>query len=141
MSVRQKYVKLQTIVAVQLDLDTNGFSYQKWGGTQKCKRGDWLVWNGEDTYTVDQETFARTYRPTSRPGPVHRPGIYAKSSAVWAEPAKASGTIKTKEGTTDFKAGDYLVFNEPNGRDGYAIKKEKFDAMYDLEGTSQNFAD
>jgi hypothetical protein len=106
MSNRQKYVKQesQDIVAVQLDLVTDGFSYQKWGGVQKCKRGDWLVKNGDDTYTIDQETFARTYRPTDQCG------IYAKSSAVWAEPAKAAGVIKTKEGTTDYDAGDHLVF-------------------------------
>jgi hypothetical protein len=137
MRARQKYVKheSQDIIAVQLDLVTDGFSYQKWGGVQKCKRGDWLVKNGEDTYTIDQKTFARTYRPTDHSG------IYTKSSAVWAEPAKAAGAIKTKEGTTAYGAGDYLVFNEPNSEDGYAVKKEKFEAMYSLAGHSENSTD
>jgi hypothetical protein len=33
----------QFVVAVRLDLDTNGLSYHKWGGRQRAKRGDWLV--------------------------------------------------------------------------------------------------
>lgn len=83
--------KQASVIAIQVDLDTTGFEYQKWGGTQKCKRGDWLVSNQGDTYTVDQETFTRTYRQIS-------PGVYEKASAVWAEQADKSGTIKTKEG-------------------------------------------
>ena len=45
MSERQKYVKGpdQKVHAVQLDLETDGFTYRKWGAEQRCKRGDWLV--------------------------------------------------------------------------------------------------
>ena len=51
MSRRERYVKKHTqfVVAVELDLDTAGFTYQKWGGTQTCKPGDWIVNNDGDT--------------------------------------------------------------------------------------------
>jgi hypothetical protein len=90
-----KYVKkkVSRVIAVQLDLDTDGFNYQKWGGTQSCKAGDWLVNNDGDVYTVDRDTFARTYCAVS-------PGVYEKVAPVWAEVAEHPGQIKTKEGLT-----------------------------------------
>lgn len=112
------------ITAVRLDLDTDGFTYQKWGGTQRCKRGDWLVNNKGDVYTIDAETFDHTYRMVS-------PGLYEKSRPVWAEEASESGTIQTKEGATAYDAGDYLVFNDPDRKDGYAMKAEKFHELYE----------
>src|SRR5262245_53084089 len=51
----------QYVVAVRLDLETDGLVYRKWGGTQRAKAGDWLVDNDGDIYTVDAEVFARTY--------------------------------------------------------------------------------
>ena len=64
MATRRQYMKRQTefVVAVQLDLETTGFTYKKWDDTQTCKRGDWIVNNNGDTYTVDSESFARTYK-------------------------------------------------------------------------------
>jgi hypothetical protein len=112
------------VAAVRLDLDTEGFTYRKWGGTQHCKRGDWLVSNHGDVYTVDAETFDRTYRMLSL-------GVYEKSAPVWAEQAEKPGTIKTREGSTAYKAGDYLVFNDPGGKDAYAMTSETFDSMYE----------
>jgi hypothetical protein len=112
------------VVAVQLDLDTRGFTYSKWGGEQACKPGDWIVNNGGDVYTVDRDTFARTYRAES-------PGLYRKVAPVWAEVAGHDGSIKTKEGVTHFKAGDYLVFNDEKGEDGYAVTAPSFEAMYE----------
>jgi hypothetical protein len=38
--------------------------------------------------------------------------------------------VKTKEGTTHYDAGDYLVYNEPDGGDPYAVSKENFERMY-----------
>ena len=114
------------VVAVQLNLDTEGFTYNKWGGIQTCKRGDWLVDNGGEFYTIDREVFARTYRQKK-----DRPGEYDKVTAVWAEVAAAPGKIETKEGVTHYKAGDYIVYNEPDDRDGYAITAEKFKEMYE----------
>ena len=125
MSSRQRYVKreMEFVVAVQLDLDTPGFTYQKWGGTQTCKAGDWIVNNAGDTYTVDRDTFARTYRPSG-------PGRYVKVTPIWAEEAAASGEVRTKEGITHYDAGDYLVFNEPDGGDPYAVARDEFERMY-----------
>lgn len=59
MGNRCKYLKRSTefVVAIQIDLDMDGFTYQKWGGTQRCKRGDWLVNNNGDLYTVDGDTL------------------------------------------------------------------------------------
>ncbi len=125
MGERRKYRKkpISFVTAVQLDLETEGFNYQKWGGQQVCRRGDWLVNNNGDTYTISQESFARTYSMLS-------PGVYYKSAPVWAEVAQASGKIKTKEGETDYEVGDYLVYNEENGSDAYAVSREKFETMY-----------
>ena len=126
MATRSKYVKRAgtSVVAVQLDLDTRGFTYRKWGGQQTCKAGDWIVNNEGDVYTVDRDTFSRTYR-------AERPGLYRKVAPVWAEVADRDGTIQTKEGLTHYKTGDYLVFNEEAGKDGYAMAAASFEAMYE----------
>jgi hypothetical protein len=101
MGFRKKYKKKAAsfVTAVQLDLDTNGFEYKKWGGQQVCKRGDWLVDNDGDKYTVSQDSFAKTYRFVS-------PGVYVKSSPVWVEIAEKAGKVKTEEGETVYAAGD-----------------------------------
>ena len=113
-----------TVVAVRLDLETEGFTYRQWGGPQRCKAGDWIVHTGADTYTVDAGVFARTYRAVSR-------GVYEKVSSVWAARAEDAGAIQTKEGSTAYEAGDMLVFNDRAGRDGYAMSKDRFDALYE----------
>ena len=120
-----KYLKktASRVVAVQLDLETDGLTYQKWGGTQTCKAGDWIVNNDGDVYTVDRETFARTYGVVS-------PGIYEKVAPVWARLAEQPGQIATKEGVTHYQAGAYLVYNDPDGKDGYAVDAEVFEKMY-----------
>ena len=127
MVARQKYKKKPTsfITAVQLDLDTEGFTYNKWGGKQVCKRGDWLVNNNGGTYTIAEETFAQTYEFVS-------PGVYIKSAPVWAEVAEKTGKVKTKEGETAYEAGDYLVYNNEDGTDGYAMSPASFKSMYEL---------
>ena len=125
---RRKYRKKssQYVVAVRLDLDTDGLSYRKWGGEQRAKRGDWLVDNDGEVYTVDAKVFARTYQRL-------RPGIYVKTTPVWAEVATESGSVKTKEGESRYKRGDYIVYNNRNGRDGYCMSAVKFRAMYGPE--------
>jgi hypothetical protein len=125
MAEKRKYIKRsnQSVIAVQLDLDTNGFEYRKWGDVQTCKPGDWILNNNGEVYTVDQKTFAKTYRQES-------PGIYRKIGTVWAEVAKEDGSIKTKEGVTNYKKGSYLVFNSKSGADGYAVTASKFKEMY-----------
>jgi hypothetical protein len=126
MGIRRKYKKKSTsfVTAVQLDLETEGFVYSKWGGEQVCRRGDWLVNNSGDTYTVAKESFAKTYKFVS-------PGVFVKSAPVWVEVAEKAGKAKTQEGETAYKEGDYLVFNNEDGTDSYAISAEKFESMYE----------
>ena len=114
----------QDVVAVCLDLNTDGFSYEKWGDTQRCKAGDWLVLNGDDTYTIDADTFADTYENVS-------PGLYRKVKPVWARATSSAGRVATKEGSTGYDAGDYLVCNNADGSDAYAISKDRFEETYE----------
>jgi hypothetical protein len=113
----------QSVIAVQLNLDTDGFIYKKWGGDQCCKRGDWIVNNNGDIYTIDKDVFARTYKNLS-------PGLFIKTTQVWAYVADEPGTVETKEGTSEYKKGDYIVYNNPDGSDGYCMSAEKFESMY-----------
>ena len=128
MGTRQRYRKKadQFVIAVQLDLDTGGFGYRKWGADQRCKRGDWLVDNGGDIYTVDSDVFTATYRKVG-------PGRYVKTTPVWAEVATESGSVVTKEGKSCYQAGDYLVYNNEDGSDAYCVSTAKFESMYELD--------
>lgn len=116
----------QTVVAVQLRLETEGFTYRKWGGIQQCKQGDWLVDSGRDVYTVDADSFAKTYTVVQK-------GIYIKSTPVWAKEADSDGHVETKEGRTAYVKGDLIVFNSPDGSDIYAVKRMKFFHLYELD--------
>jgi hypothetical protein len=111
------------VAAVRLALDTDGLVYRKWGGKQRAKAGDWVVDNEGDVYTVDADVFARTYRQTAI-------GSYVKTTPVWAERAVHAGTVKTKEGSTQYQPGDYLVSNSSDGTDQYAMAPEKFESLY-----------
>lgn len=111
-----------TVSAIQMNFDVY-MSYEKWGGKQIAKRGDWIVDNAGDVYTVNRESFAATYSQTS-------PGVFFKTGTVWAEIAMVAGHIATKEGMSAYKAGDYLVYNNPDCTDGYCVGAEKFLSMY-----------
>jgi hypothetical protein len=124
MGQRRKYRKRTPVAAVQLDLETSGFTYQKWGGTQRCAAGDWLVNTGDDTYTVQRDSFAKTYEKIDV-------GKYPKMTPIWAEVATQAGDVRTKEGATHYEAGDYLVSNDEDGGDAYAIGKARFDETYE----------
>jgi hypothetical protein len=128
MSTRRRYRKKadRVVVAVQLVLDTEGFTYRKWGGEQRCKRGDWLVNNDGDVYTVDAEIFAKTYRAVG-------PGCFVKTKPVWAEVAAGPGSVVTKEGESRYQAGDYLVYNNEDGSDAYCMSAAKFESMYEAD--------
>jgi hypothetical protein len=128
---RLAYVKKanQFVIAVRLDLEMDSLKYRKWGGLQRAKSGDWLVDNQGDVYTVDAKTFARTYRPLLGAGR-RLTGRYTKITPVWAHVATAPGKIKTKEGASSYKRGDYIVYNDRDGTDGYRISAAKFKAMY-----------
>lgn len=108
-------------------LVTDGFVYRKWGSEQRAKAGDWIVDNDGEIYTVDADVFARTYRQTG-------PGTYVKTTPIWAERATHAGSIKTKEGLTFYEAGDYLVSNNIDGTDKYAISAGKFESLYTPDG-------
>jgi hypothetical protein len=124
-STRQRYVRRpdRPVAAVRLSLDTDGLVYRKWGGEQRAKPGDWIVDNDGDVYTVDADAFARTYRQVGK-------GAYVKTTPIWAEQARSAGSIETKEGVTHYEAGDYVVSNNSDGSDGYAIAAAKFEALY-----------
>ena len=128
MGMRRRYRKRpdQFVVAVRLALDTEGFGYRKWGAEQRCKRGDWLVDNDGDVYTVDADVFARTYREVGQ-------GRYVKATPVWAEVAAEAGAVTTKEGQSRYDAGDYLVSNNEDGTDAYCVSAAKFEAMYERD--------
>jgi len=129
---RRRYHKKadRFVIAVQLDLATDGVRYRKWGGEQRAKRRDWLIDNDGDIYTVDRKVFAKTYKRL-------RPGIYLKTTPVWAEVAAAPGTIRTKEGESRYRKGDYIVFNDRTGTDGYCMSAANFRAMYAPEKQRQ----
>lgn len=126
MGERRRYRKKsdQFIVAVQLNLVTEGFGYQKWGGEQRCKPGDWLVDNNGDFYTVDRDTFDQTYEKKG-------PGIYVKSTRIWAEKVSEPGKVNTREGSSKYEAGDYLVSRYEDGLDAYPVKSEAFESMFE----------
>jgi hypothetical protein len=124
-TARRRYLRRpdQPVVAVRLALDLDSFVYRKWDAEQRAKPGDWVVDNDGDVYTVDADTFGQTYRQTGR-------GTYVKTTPVWAERADRAGSVTTKEGETKYQAGDYLVSNQSDGSDGYAISAEKFETLY-----------
>jgi hypothetical protein len=125
---RQRFVRRpdRPVIAIRLALDLKSLVYQKWGDEQRAKSGDWLVDNDGDVYTVDAGSFARTYRQTGH-------GTYVKTTPVWAEQATQAGSVKTKEGATHYEAGDYLVSNDSDGTDAYAISAGKFETLYTPE--------
>lgn len=112
------------VSAVRLDLDFDGLTYRKWGDTHRAAPGDWLVDNDGDVYTVNAETFTRTYKEVS-------PGRWVKIAPVWAERATEPGSVVTQEGRTHYEAGDWLVSNGEDGADAYAISAETFDRLYE----------
>ena len=126
MPERRKYVKRAGtgVVAVQLNLDTEGFVYRKWGDVQRCQPGDWVVDNDGEVYTVNNEAFRRTYQ-------LVRPGFYAKVSVVWAEVSPVAGVIQTKQGLARHQAGAYLVSNDDSGEDRYPVDAETFERLYE----------
>ena len=73
---------------------------------------------------MDAGSFAATYREV-------RPGLFAKIAPVYARLAEAPGEIETREGITQYAAGDYIVFNDADGDDGYAVSRAEFERLYE----------
>ena len=131
--MRHKYRKrsdrIVTAIQINLKLEGGRLGYHAWGGDQEAKEGDWLLENDGECYTVDKDTFAETYERNDLAGP----NRYFKKGAVWAHIAHEDGSIPTKEGETRYKAGDYIVSNNEDGTDSYAVEKRKFEDMYRIE--------
>lgn len=127
-------MKYQAIpVPVQaIQLTDIAISYVKWGGIQHAKKGDWLISKGGEQYTCDEAVFAETYRPYYASEFFHQPepGWFYKQALIEAEKATEDGTVQTLEGTSAYKAGDFIVTNP--GGDRYCIPKNKFHNLYEL---------
>ena len=61
------------------------------------------------------------------------PGIYTKSTPVWAEKAAQDGSVFTKEGESHYRSGDYIVSNDEEGSDRYCMPAARFEAIYELD--------
>lgn len=116
----------QAVTAIQMNLGFDSLNYRKWDDDQQARPGDWLVDNDGDVYTVAADSFALTYRQIG-------PGRWLKSAPVWAEQAQSDGSVPTKEGRTHYKAGDWVVSNQPDGSDAYAISAARFQKMYEAD--------
>lgn len=122
----KQYKKRETgdpVVAVQINLETEGLDYVKWGGLQHAKPGDWLVNNGGEVYTIDKDSFEATYQKVGH-------GQYRKVAIITAFQAEEAGEVQTKEGVSQYEAGDYIV-NQGEG-DSYCVAPANFEAMYEL---------
>ena len=125
MSEHQKLVKRpdQAVHARRLDLDTDGFTYRKWGGQQRCKAGDWIVSSDGDTYTLDAKTFARNYRHL-------KDGAYLQPHAGLGRTGDR-GRRGADEGRRHQVSGWRLSGLEPGRRRrGYAVAKAKFERTF-----------
>jgi len=116
MATRRRYRKKadQFVVAVKLGLDTEGFTYRQMGRRAEMQAATGCFDNNGDVYTVDAGVFSKTYRSVG-------PGIYVKTTPIWAEKATQPGSVATKEGRSHYNAGDYLVSNNEDGTDAYCI--------------------
>lgn len=122
----KKYSKRKEFIvtAVQLNLNTEGLNYKKWGSNQLAKSGDWVVDNNGECYTINKESFEKTYKMLS-------PGVYHKEGFVWAEKTTRRGWVSTKEGKSHYNYGDYIVCNNEDLTDAYCVSKEDFENMYE----------
>lgn len=109
---------------MNLGVDGGCFTYTKWGGIQACDEGDWIVNNNGDCYTINADTFEATYECLAL-------GIYHKVTPVWACKSTIGGYVSTREGRTLYLAGDYVVSNNEDGSDSYAVTAGKFESMYE----------
>lgn len=123
---RYRRRKMTTVTAVQIALDTEGFSYKKWDDVQVARAGDWLVNNNGNVYTIDSEVFERTYTKV-------REGTYEKTGLIWAGQAQKAGKVRSTSGFTNYRAGDFVVFNDQDRDDGWAMSEEEFESLYELD--------
>ena len=123
---RYRRREMTTVTAVQIALNTEGFTYKKWGDVQVVRAGDWLVNNNGNVYTVDHEVFERTYTKVST-------GVYKKTGVVWVEEAQTAGKVRSTSGFTNYSAGEFVVFNDEDRADGWAMSVEEFTRLYEFD--------
>lgn len=111
------------VTAVQIDFDKVKFTYHKWGAEQKATTGDWIVSTHGDVVTVPREIFARSYKTIGH-------GQYLQTGNVWVRQTIEPGVLKTNSGQINYQAGDYLVFNDPEGNQGIVMKANTFTEFY-----------
>lgn len=104
------------MVAVQLQLETAGFSDRKCGDDQHRTAGDRLLDNDGEVYTVDADSFARTCRQ------LHR-GAYVKTTPVCAEASAADGSDGYAIGAEKFHVM-YERAESPGGPDSASANQE-----------------
>jgi len=117
------------VPTVALQLIDIGVTYEKWGGVQEAKPGDWVMNKGGETFTCDGKVFANTYRPLTDENGEVIPHTYFKHAVIEAEQATGDGVIKTLEGESAYVAGDYIVTNPDS--DQYPIERSKFEGLYE----------
>ncbi len=123
---RYRRREMTTVTAVQIALETDGFTYRKWGEEQVARAGDWLVNNNGNVYTVDGKEFGRSY--------IHvRDGVYEKTAPVWAETALSDGKVRSTSGFTSFRMGDFIVYSDETKADGWAMSAKEFTRLYCLD--------
>ena len=50
---------------------------------------------------------------------------------MYARLADSAGQIETREGISQYDAGDYIVYNDRAGDDGYVISRDEFERLYE----------
>lgn len=83
--------------------------------------GDWLLSEGDDTWTVAADVFAATYEPVAD-------GIYRKVALVQAAQLAEDVEVITLEGIATAGPGDWLARNP--GGDVWPIPAEVFADRY-----------
>lgn len=127
MSAYRRYKRKgnEVVIAIQLDLDTEGFSYQKQGAERRCNAQDWLLSDRSGTYAVDDSTFARAFEEIGV-------GQYTMVGIVRAKVSDSAGHIRVGQRKVPHEPGDYLVWDESTQSIGYAVPKDWFEASYVL---------
>lgn len=98
-----KYRSIREVKAYRLD------SPLVWststGSEMSAAAGDWMVTDGQKSWTVDHQIFEATYRSMS-------PGVFRKFGIVQARQIEVSAIIPTLEGNVCAEPGDWVVRGE-----------------------------
>ncbi|WP_157558894.1 hypothetical protein [Nocardioides sp. Soil774] len=92
------------------------------GSNLTAEAGDWLVSDGESSWTVAADVFATTYREVGS-------GSFTKTALVVARQLAVKVTIATMEGPATGNAGDWVVRNP--GGDAWPVPDREFKRRYE----------